>query len=204
MTAGRALPPVGSRWSVGDKDDLLLRGAIGDFCNGFYGSYPADSKRHLLLDSRFRHGVLDEAKPLVPKWKFSEDFDRDPLLLGVPGYRVIDLRTGVLRTMQRHDHITKRTRIAPDSNCKADRFLRFMDEITCGDRELAAYLMRSAATSLPGPQKRNAYPSGTATAQTARGHCLTSSTTSLALSMALCCVCQTSAGRKKRTIANAG
>src|ERR1700683_441852 len=155
---GQSIAWVGSRWSVGDRDDLLLRAAIGSFCNRLYASYPADSKRALLLDSRFRQGVLYEAKPLVPKWKFSEDFDRDPLLLGAPGNQVIDLRTGMARTMERNDRVTKRTRIAPDPTSKAERFLRFMEEITCGDRELAAYLMRFGGYVLTGSTKAQCVP----------------------------------------------
>jgi len=155
---GQSIAWVGSRWSVGDRGDLLLRAAIGDFCNHLYASYPAESKRNVLLDSRFRQGVLYEAKSLLPRWKFSEDFDRDPLLLGVPGNQIVELRTGKLRGMQREDRITKRTRIAPDANCKADRFLRFMEEITCGDRELAAYLMRFGGYVLTGSTKAQCVP----------------------------------------------
>jgi len=155
---GQSIAWVGSRWSVGDKGDLLLRAAIGEFCNRLYGLYPVESKRHVLLDSRFRQGVLYEAKPLVPKWKFSEDFDRDDLLLGVPGNRVMDLRTGAGRGMQHADHVTKRTRIAPDPNCKAVRFTRFMEEITCGDAELAAYLLRFCGYCLTGSTKAQCLP----------------------------------------------
>jgi putative DNA primase/helicase len=155
---GQSIAWVGSRWSVGDKGDLLLRAAIGEFCNRLYALYPVESKRHVLLDSRFRQGVLYEAKPLVPKWKFSEDFDRDDLLLGVPGNRVIDLRTGALRAMRREDHVTKRTRIAPDSKHKAARFLLFMEEISCGDIELSAYLLRYCGYVLTASTKAQCLP----------------------------------------------
>ena len=60
--------------------------------------------------------------------------------------------------MRREDHITKRTRVAPDPSCKADRFLRFMEEITCGDRELAAYLMRFGGYVLTGSTKAQCVP----------------------------------------------
>ena len=121
-----------------------------------------------LLDSRFRQGVLAEAKPHVPKWKFSEQFDQDPFLLGVPGNGVVDLRTGQLRDMQRTDYITKRTRVRPDANCEPKRFLKFMDEITDGDTELNAYLMRHAGYGLTGCTTEHACPFGGDPAATAK------------------------------------
>ena len=156
---GQSVAWVKSRWSVGDKGDLLLKAAIGDYCTELYLKYPKDTPRlSLLLDSRFRQGVLAEAKPHLPKWKFSEQFDQDPFLLGVPGNGVVDLRTGQLREMQRTDYVTKRTRVRPDANCEPKRFLKFMDEITDGDTELNAYLMRHAGYGLTGCTTEHCLP----------------------------------------------
>lgn len=156
---GQSVAWVKSRWSVGDKGDLLLKAAISDYCTELYLRYPKDTPRlSLLLDSRFRQGVLTEAKPHLPKWKFSEQFDQNPYLLGVPGNSVVDLRTGQLREMQRTDYITKRTRVRPDPNCEPKRFLKFMDEITDGDTELNAYLMRHAGYGLTGCTAEHCLP----------------------------------------------
>jgi putative DNA primase/helicase len=156
---GQHVAWVKSRWSVGDKGDLLLRAAIGDFCTALYSKYPSDTPRRAhLLDSRFRQGVLIEAKPHLPKWKFSEQFDQDPLLLGVPGNGVVNLRTGQLRPMERTDYVTKRTRIRPDPNVEPSRFLKFMDEITDGDTELNDYLMRHAGYGLTGATTEHCLP----------------------------------------------
>jgi putative DNA primase/helicase len=149
---------VGTRWSIGDAEDLLLKRAVNGYLGGLYPHYDPASKRNLLLDSRFRQGVVDQVKPLLPAWKFSEEFDRNPLLLGVPGNQVLDLHTGTLREMEREDRITKRTRIAPDPKCKAERFLRFMEEITCGDRHLSAYLLRFGGYVLTGSTKAQCVP----------------------------------------------
>jgi putative DNA primase/helicase len=154
---------VGTRWAIGDEDSLLLKRAVGTFLNGLFSQYPepAEGKadyRKQLLDSRFRQGVADEVKPLLPSWKFSEHFDKEPLLLGVPGQRVIDLRTGTMREMRRDDRITKRTRVAPDPSCKAEKFLRFMQEITLGDKELAAYLLRFCGYALTGSTQEHCLP----------------------------------------------
>jgi putative DNA primase/helicase len=150
---------VGSRWAVGDSGDLLLKAAIGSYCNRLFNSYPADTPRRLqLLDARFRQGVLSEVKPHLPKWKFSEQFDQDTLLLGVPGNGVVDLSTGEVREMQRTDYLSKRAIVRPDSNREPKRFLEFMDEITGSDKELNAYLMRFCGYVLTGSVKEHCLP----------------------------------------------
>jgi putative DNA primase/helicase len=155
---GQSVAWVKSRWSVGDKGDLLLKAAIAHYCTELYMKYPKGTpRRALLLDSRFRQGVLIEAKPHMPKWKFSERFDQDAYLLGVPGNGVVDLRTGQLRDMQRTDYITKRSHVKPDSSEPA-LFLKFMDEITDGDTELRSYLLRFAGYALTGCTNEHALP----------------------------------------------
>jgi putative DNA primase/helicase len=154
---------VGTRWSIGDPDDLLLKRAINSYLGGLFSLYPPpklgnSDYRRALLDSRFRQSVVDQVKPLLSAWKFAEEFDRDPLLLGVPGNRVLDLRTGMLREMRREDRITKRTRVAPNANCKPVKFLKFMEEITLGDRDLADYLMRYGGYVLTGSTKAQCVP----------------------------------------------
>jgi putative DNA primase/helicase len=129
---------------------------------GLFSQYPEPTGktdyRRMLLDSRFRQGVMDQVKPLLPAWKFSEEFDRDPLLLGVPGNQVLELRTGTLRPMQREDRITKRTNVAPDASCKPVRFLQFLEEITLGDASLSAYLLRYCGYVLTGSTKEHCLP----------------------------------------------
>jgi P4 family phage/plasmid primase-like protien len=153
---------VGSRWSIGDPENLLLKRAVNTYLGGLFTQYPEPTGksdyRRALLDSRFRQGVVDQVKPLLPAWKFAEEFDRDPLLLGVPGNQVLDLRTGTLRPMQREDRVTKRTAIAPDAQCTPVRFLRFLEEITLGDADLAAYLMRFCGYVLTGSTKEHCLP----------------------------------------------
>jgi putative DNA primase/helicase len=60
--------------------------------------------------------------------------------------------------MERTDYITKRTRVRPDANCEPKRFLKFMDEITDGDTELNAYLMRHAGYGLTGCTTEHCLP----------------------------------------------
>jgi putative DNA primase/helicase len=153
---------VGTRWSIGDPGDLLLKRAVNSYLGGLFSQYPEPSGkndyRRVLLDSRFRQGVVDQVKPLLPAWKFAEEFDRDPLLLGVPGNQVLDLRTGTLRPMLREDRVTKRTHVAPDASCYPVRFLLFLNEITLGDAGLRAYLLRYCGYVLTGSTKEHCLP----------------------------------------------
>jgi putative DNA primase/helicase len=150
---------VSTRWSIGDPDELLLKRAVNSYLGGLFPQYPLPaSTKKVLLDSRFRQGVVDQVKPLLPAWRFAEEFDRDPLLLGVPGNQVLDLRTGVIRAVSREDRVTKRTNVAPDANCKPVRFLKFMEEITLGDKALSAYLLRYCGYVLTGSTKEHCLP----------------------------------------------
>jgi putative DNA primase/helicase len=153
---------VGTRWSIGDPDNLLLRRAVNNYLGGLFSQYPEptgkNDYRRVLLDSRFRQGVMDQAKPLLPAWKFAEEFDRDAMLLGVPGNQVLNLRTGTLRPIEREDRVTKRTNVAPDSTSRPERFLRFMSEITLGDEQLVAYLLRYCGYILTGHTREHCLP----------------------------------------------
>jgi len=140
---------VGTRWEV-SKDTAPLREAVGRYVQGLYELYPeADGKidpRRKLLDSGFVAGVMQFVAARLPKTKF-EVFDRNPYLLGLPGCNVVDLRTGEIRTMLRTDYITQRLYVSP-ADTPTPRFDRFLSEITCGDVDLAEYLLRLAALTL--------------------------------------------------------
>lgn len=153
---------VGTRWSIGDPGDLLLKRAVNSYLGGLFSQYPEPTGnydyRRALLDSRFRQGVVDQVKPLLPAWRFAEEFDRDALLLGVPRNQVLDLRTGMLRGMKREDRVTKRANVIPDADCKPVRFLQFMREITLGDDALSAYLLRYCGYVLTGYTREHCLP----------------------------------------------
>ena len=64
---------VGTRWSIGDTNDLLLKRAVNSYLGGLFSQYPAPKPgasdyRKALFDSRFRQGVVDQVKPLLPAW----------------------------------------------------------------------------------------------------------------------------------------
>jgi P4 family phage/plasmid primase-like protien len=75
-------------------------------------------------------------------------WDADNYLLNTPE-GTIDLRSGGMQPHRQSDHITKMTAVAPSNN-GGERFRRFLQEITCGDDELAAFLQRGLGATLSG------------------------------------------------------
>ncbi len=91
---------------------------------------------------------MSEVKPWLPP-KASRDFDADPAILPLPNGEVADLRAGIIRDMQREDCQTRRIPVVP-ADIPTPRFDRFLREITCGDDELAAYILRLMALCITG------------------------------------------------------
>ncbi|HEX7082358.1 MAG TPA: phage/plasmid primase, P4 family [Gammaproteobacteria bacterium] len=71
----------------------------------------------------------------------AEALDADPWALNCLN-GTIDLRTGELREHNPADYITRIAPVEYDPNASAPRFERFLDEITDGNRPLAAFLQR--------------------------------------------------------------
>lgn len=143
----------GKRWSLGDPGDALLRKAIRRYLDELHDRYPAPEadKRDYRLElknARYVSGVLSEVKPWLPP-KLSSDFDADPTILPLQNGKVADLQAGIVRDMLREDCQTKRTPNLP-ANVPTPRWSRFLREITCGDDELAAYLVRLLALCITG------------------------------------------------------
>jgi putative DNA primase/helicase len=82
-----------------------------------------------------------------------DQWDRDVWLLNTPG-GTVDLRTGELRPHRRTDYCTKVTSVTPGGDCP--RWLKFMDEVTQGDKELAEYMQRIAGYFLTGDTREQA------------------------------------------------
>ena len=83
------------------------------------------------------------------------DFDRDPMLLAVDN-GVVNLTTGGLRIARPEDLITKRAFVTYDAGVQCPRWLQFIEEVTCGDAELAGYLQRMAGYCCTGSTNEHA------------------------------------------------
>ena len=78
------------------------------------------------------------------------DWDADPMLAGLPGGGVLDLTTGDARSARRTDFVSRWLGVRPDPEVKAERFLRFLSEMTGGDVEVLAWLRVWAGYILTG------------------------------------------------------
>ena len=147
----------GKRWALGDPGDALLRVAIRRYLDELFDRYGEQQQRTLdgkkenrwmLRHAAFVSGVLAEVKPWLPP-KPSRDFDADSTILPLLDGKTADLRAGIIREMQREDCQTKRIPVVP-ADIPTPRFDRFLREITCGDDELAAYMLRLMALCITG------------------------------------------------------
>lgn len=78
-----------------------------------------------------------------------EDYNRNPHVINTPA-GVVDLRTGEISAHNPLDLHTKCTRFAPNANHKPQYFLSFLDQITCGRKDLAETLQRLAGSGCSG------------------------------------------------------
>ena len=86
----------------------------------------------------------------------AEDFDADPWALNTLA-GVIDLKTGALRLHRRDDLFTKCTTVAPEPTMRPRRWIRFLLEITQGDRAMVRYLQRFIGYTLTGVIQEHAF-----------------------------------------------
>jgi P4 family phage/plasmid primase-like protien len=150
---------VTTRWDI-RNDTHLLRKAVRDFLDELFHRYPNPEEgkpdyRLKLKSANFADSVTREVRPLLPP-VHSSTFDRDPYLLGLPAGNVVDLRTSVIRPVTREDGLTRRINVMP-VKIPIDRFLRFIREISCGDKELGDYILRLLALCLTGMAAQNLF-----------------------------------------------
>lgn len=75
-------------------------------------------------------------------------WDRDPWQLVTPG-GTVELKTGTIRPSVRDDMNTRCTPVTPSAD-PPTKWLEWLDTMTCGDKQLAAYLRRIAGYCLSG------------------------------------------------------
>jgi putative DNA primase/helicase len=82
-------------------------------------------------------------------------WDADPWLLNTPS-GIVDLRDGALQPCDPLAYMTKVTAVGPDKRHQILAWLNFLDRVTGGDAELAAFLQRVAGYSLTGSTQEHA------------------------------------------------
>jgi putative DNA primase/helicase len=152
---GRWLHWQGHRWAP-DADGAVHRLALLGMRQRGRDALDLDGKEReravvhaLRSESRQRlDALLAIARCLHPLADVGDQWDADLWLLGTPA-GILDLRTGAVRDGQPADRITMSTCVAPEDR-PAPRWERFIAEITGGDPELAAFLMRALGYALTG------------------------------------------------------
>jgi putative DNA primase/helicase len=84
----------------------------------------------------------------------SEQWDRDPWLLGTPG-GTVDLRTGRMREPDPSDYITLRTSVAPADTAHAPMWDVFLSETAGEDMEWVRYVQRVCGYALTGSTREH-------------------------------------------------
>jgi len=115
-----------------------------------------ESRRRSLMQHALKSENKQQLDSMVQVAKTEEgvtisqvELDQDKFLLGTPN-GVVNLRTGGLIDNSKNSMITKQAGTAYDPNAKCPKWLKFIEEITDGNKELANYLKRIVGYSLTG------------------------------------------------------
>lgn len=79
----------------------------------------------------------------------ANNWDQDPWLLGTPS-GTVDLRTGMLRSPDRADYITRQTAVTPAESPECPIWLQFLHDATAGDLQLIRFLRQWCGYTLTG------------------------------------------------------
>jgi putative DNA primase/helicase len=136
----------GQRW-VKDRGIFRAIEMLKDFTQAFSeyaitSGGDAEFKKYAgkLTSRRNREGILSDARSISPVG--IADFDRNPFLLNLQN-GTFDFRTFALRPHDPADMITKMAAARFNPKAECPRWERFVDEITCGEKDLAVYLQKA-------------------------------------------------------------
>ena len=107
---------VGSRWDLADQSNVLLMAALQPVCDRLRFDLPEPAPnakrdyRRVLESHQFRLSTMQQVVPMLDKIRF-EMLDADPYVIGLPGGKVGDLRTGETKEMKRKHFLTRRLRV---------------------------------------------------------------------------------------------
>ena len=145
-----------------DVGALLVSEKIKEFARLmtlYCGEIPDPEKRtayfkfiNRLGDRRFRDRVMKDAASVFPIT--AAEFDRSPYLINCLN-GTYDLKKMCFREHDWRDYLTMQTNFSytVQENVQCIRWERFIDEITCGDKDKADYLQRALGYSLLGTSK---------------------------------------------------
>lgn len=137
----------GKRWNVDNKKEIeritakVLRGLYKSEDEGEQKWARYCEKRNIRMNS------IKDLMPLVPGER--EEFDKHDYLLNVQN-GVVNLKTGELMPHDRNLHLTKIANVEFIKDAECPNWLKFLDSIFLGDKELQEYMQRLIGYSLTG------------------------------------------------------
>jgi putative DNA primase/helicase len=115
---------------------------------------PRDKGDHDIMALGFHDGVEGLCRQFPELQAREADFDSDPMLLGTPK-GTVDLKTGALVQSRASDLISKSTVAVPAAGCP--RWMKFLHEVTLGDKESMLFLQQYAGYCLTGSTKEEMF-----------------------------------------------
>jgi len=139
----------------GEELQALPADADREMSKAAEGKYAAALKFYRDMESRNRIKGLKDLLPHEPAIRVSSAMlDRHPHLLNVDN-GVLDLRTGELRPHDPALLLTQRAFVEYQPGAACPRWLRFVEEVSCDDTDLAAYLQCVIGYALSGDISRH-------------------------------------------------
>ncbi|MCM3030354.1 phage/plasmid primase, P4 family [Niallia sp. MER 6] len=137
----------GKRWKIDNKKEIER--ITAKVLRGLYKSEDESETKWARMCERrnIRMNSIKDLMPLVPAER--EDFDRHKYLFNVEN-GIVDLKTGKLQPHDRELGLTKITNVEFNENTQCPEWLKFLDQIFQGDKELIEYMQRLIGYSLTG------------------------------------------------------
>ena len=132
---------------IGISEDIIQRGVHEKNDNLVKFGNSAKNFAVKSMNRQNMNNLLEVSKPMLTIR--SRLLNANPMLLGVDN-GVIDLTTGTLMAPRRAHYITRTSSVVFDASATCPRWLQFIQEITCGDAELAEFLQRCVGYWLTG------------------------------------------------------
>ena len=154
---GRWLRWDGVRWAP-DLDEGIVR-ATGDMVLAQLAASVGGrgaGKTASLTSRAALCGIRDIARTLPPIASRGDEWDTDPMLLGVPN-GVVDLRTGQLRAATQADRVTMQASFPYDPDARCPLWKRTLAEVFAKDPEIVPYLQRALGYSLTGDTRHEVF-----------------------------------------------
>lgn len=146
----------GKRWAA-DTAGLMIMELSKDLADAlliYTSSIKDEDKRKAFLEGskrwqqrRYREIYIKEAQSVYPL--SMEVFDTNPYLFNCDN-ATVDFSNGKAKAHSHLDYITKISPVIYDPEAYSERFIRFVDEVTCRDKARARFLQKSLSYGFTG------------------------------------------------------